>query len=131
MTRSQSVVLDASAAGAIVFREPDALRVLPHLLETDAIVVPQLFFLELANIGRTKARQGLIGVDHAHTMLRETDGWPITVRTVSWSEAWTVARQAALTVYDATYLSIALKEDRPILTLDRELITAAGDRSLL
>ena len=131
MTGSQSVVLDASAAGAIVFREPEALRVLPHLLETDSIVVPQLFFLELANIGRTKVRKGLIDVDHAHTMLGETDGWPITVRTVPWSEAWAVAMQAALTVYDASYLSIALTEDRPILTLDRALISAAGDRSLL
>ncbi len=131
MTSSQSVVLDASAAGAVVFREPEALRVLPHLLAADAIVVPQLFFLELANIGRTKVRKGQIGVDDARTMLSETDSWPVQVLTVPWSDAWAAALRTHLTVYDASYLSIALRENRPILTLDHALIAAAGDRSLL
>ncbi len=57
-----------------MFREPEALLVLPHLLAAEAIVVPQLFFLELANIGRTKVPKGQTGVDDAHTMLSETDG---------------------------------------------------------
>lgn len=131
MTRSSSVVLDASAAGAVVFREPDALRVLPHLLETHSIVVPQLFFLELANIGRSKVRRALLGAKHARALVAETESWPITVRTVPWSEAWALAMKADLTVYDASYLSIAVQEARPILTLDRELIIAAGDHSLL
>ena len=131
MTNSQSVVLDASAAGAVVFREPEALRVLPHLLAADTVVVPQLFFLELANIGRTKVRKGLIGVDDARMMLGETDGWPVHVLTVPWPDAWAAALREDLAVYDAAYLAIVLREDRPILTLDRALIAAAGDRSLL
>jgi len=101
------------------------------LLAADAIVVPQLFFLELANIGRTKVRKGQIGVDDARTMLSETDSWPVQVLTVPWSDAWAAALRTHLTVYDASYLSIALRENRPILTLDHALIAAAGDRSLL
>ncbi len=55
------------------------MRARPDLLAAEAIVVPQLFFLELANIGRSKVRKGQIGVDDARTMLSETDDWPDTL----------------------------------------------------
>jgi len=126
-----SCVLDASAAAAVLFREPDGLRVAPHLFGSTGVVVPQLFHLELANVGRSKIRRGEIDREHAEALLRDTSGWPLAVRQVTWEVAWPVAMEHGLTLYDAAYLQLSLAAGLPLLTLDAELIAAAADRSLL
>ena len=126
-----SCVLDVSAAAAILFREPDGLRVAPGLFLMKRVVVPQIFHLELANVARTKVRRREIDRPRAEELLRETSSWPIEVRPVAWENAWGVSMEHELTVYDAAYLHLALEVRVPLLTLDAQLIAAAGRRSLL
>lgn len=121
-----TVVVDASAAAAILFREPDSLRVAPRLFRASRAVVPQLFHLEVANIGRTKVRRHEIDEAQATGLLATIESWPLVVETVTWKDAWVAAFASGLTVYDAAYLHLAIRLQLPLLSLDAELVTAAG-----
>jgi predicted nucleic acid-binding protein len=123
-------VVDASAAGAVVFREPAAAVVGPVLFAVRALRVPQIFHLELANIARTKVLRGELDWEEAEACLAETANWPIRVVSVGWRRALAVARESGLTAYDASYLSLARSHRLKLLTLDDDLRSAAGDRAL-
>jgi len=125
---SGDVVVDASAAAAIVFREPDSLRIARHLFRASRAVVPQLFHLEVANVGRTKVRRHEIDEAEAIELLATMESWPLKVETVAWREAWTVAFASGLTVYDAAYLHLADRLRLPLLSLDDTLVGAARKR---
>ena len=120
------LVLDASAAAAVVFLEPDAQQVLAKLLRASSILVPPLFGYELANVGRTKVSRGEVSWARARRLLRATRTWPVRVVEVRWERAWRVARATGLTVFDAVYLGLARAERARILTLDAALAEASG-----
>jgi len=124
-------VLDASAAAAVLFREPDGEVVGRHLFHMKGLVVPQLFELEVANVGRTKVLRQELGWESARECLAELLAWPMDTVTVGWAQAWPLVREQNLTLYDATYLYLARRRRLPLLTLDRVLQTAMGSRSLL
>lgn len=125
------IVLDASAAAAIVFREPDAARVAPILLASARVRVPQLFHLELANVARTKVRRKEIDRRRAHVLLATTRKWPVEVVATPWERLWPLAWAHGLTIYDAAYLWLARTSRCRLLTLDVALASAAGRRSAL
>lgn len=124
-------VLDASAAAAILSRDPDGETVGRHLFKITGLVVPQLFELEVANVARTKVLREELGWDVARGCLAELTSWPIETETVTWTHAWPVARDTNLTLYDAAYLWLARSRRLSLLTLDRALRMAAGSQSLL
>jgi predicted nucleic acid-binding protein len=122
-------VLDASAAAAVLFREPgfgDVLRVLPS---RGGLVAPPLLSLEVANVAREKVRRGEVGRADAEVLLAELDRWRVRRVDVRARDAWDVAWTHGLTLYDAAYLQLALARRLPIVTLDRELRRAAGARA--
>jgi len=119
------VVVDASAAAAVLFREPDSLRVAPRLFGASRAVVPQLFHLEVANIGRTKVRRREIHEAQAMELLATIESWPLVVETVAWKDAWTAALVSGLTVYDAAYLHLTIRLRLPLVSLDAALVAAA------
>ena len=45
---------------------------------------------------------------------------------VSYDSVFTLAIRHGLTVYDAAYLDLAIREGLPLATLDKDLIAAAG-----
>jgi len=124
-------VLDASAAAAVLFREPEALVVAPHLFRYAAIRVPQLFTLDVANVARTKVLRHELAWESARTLLEEMDGWPMEEVRVEWQAAWELSVEYGLTLYDAVYLALAKRRRLSLLSLDRALQRAAGGRSLL
>jgi predicted nucleic acid-binding protein len=124
------IVVDASAAGAIVFREPEAARVIEPMLAAKVLLVPQLFWLELANIGRTKVLRGELDWAEAFAQIETTGAWPMEERSVPWRAALTLARGSALTVYDAAYLHLAIEAGAALLSLDDALLAAAPRRAI-
>jgi len=124
-------VLDASAAAAVLFREPDGEVVGRHLFKIAKLVVPQLFELEVADVARTKVFRKELGWESARSCLVELGAWPMEMELVTWSQAWGLARECDLTLYDAAYLYLARRRQLSLLTLDRALQEAAGARSLL
>jgi len=120
-----TLVLDASAAAAVLFREPVAHKIAEPLFAARSVVVPQIFELEIANVGRSKVRQGFLSWKDAEALLKTMKQWPCKVLSVSWNKAWILSRKTGLTVYDAAYLALLGVKGRRLLSLDRALVRAS------
>jgi predicted nucleic acid-binding protein len=72
-------------------------------------------------------RRGRIDEDHAATFLRALAQLPIVLIDPSaYDDVFQLARRLALTVYDASYVEVALREDLPLATLDSRMREAAA-----
>ncbi len=128
------IVLDASAAIALMRREP-AAKAIAEILQSSArkavqLLVPDAFWLELVNV--LVRRYGLPPVE-AVEALREIDA--LGIHTIPIDRPLllvTIDLQArlGLSAYDAAYLALAEAEDARLLTLDGQLARAAGPRAV-
>lgn len=132
-----SVVLDASLTVAWFFeseRTPPVVAVLDLILESEAHV-PTLWPLEVANALQVAARRGRMQLDARDGALRELEGMPISVAIddarTTWGATLALADHHRLTVYDATYLELALRRGLPLATLDGALCAAAEAEGLV
>ncbi len=124
-------VLDCSVTMAWIFPDEatdvtDRLR--DALLETRAFV-PALWPVETANALLVATRRRRITQDEWSGIRAHLDALPIEVDPVSASRTWGVALDLAsahgISVYDATYLELAMRLRMPLTTLDRDLEAAA------
>lgn len=132
MTRR--LVLDASAAIAIVRAEPEADAVRRTLdgwkRAGGSVLVPDIFWLEVVNALARRYRWPGADVLQAIHELDSLDlssspsHRPLLLTTLDLVERF------GLTAYDATYLALAMASGATLLSLDRQLIKAAGDRAL-
>jgi predicted nucleic acid-binding protein len=129
-----SLVIDASAAIALVLREP-ASRELDRAIRSsverlDRLMVPEAFWLELVNV---LIRRHRLAHHDVVAALRELD--ELGLESVHSDRALLLvaidrAGRTGLSAYDAMYLALAEVEDARLLTLDRRLAEAAGPRAL-
>jgi predicted nucleic acid-binding protein len=93
------------------------------------MLVPRLWHLEIANVITVNIRRGRCTQSDAMTWFGFLISLPIQVDTETerkaWSESFELARKHNLTVYDAAYLELAIRENCPLATLDQPLETAA------
>jgi predicted nucleic acid-binding protein len=126
-------VLDSSYALSWVFpdeRNAQRLATLASLadLVTRAITLP-LWYSEITNALVVSERRGRITVRDTEAFLEMIEALPIAVFGDSLltlaAEAAALARRHLLTVYDASYLWLAMEEALPLATLDEPLKKAA------
>ena len=124
------IVVDASIALAWAFpdeTDPYAQTVLRSLLSR-AIVVPSHWILEVVNAILSAERKGRISRSDSTRVLTFMNNLPITVddRTsdVTSTTSLSLARDYKLTLYDAAYLELALREGIPLASLDKDLVVA-------
>lgn len=123
------IVVDASIALAWCFPDESnhyADAVLTAL-ESDVALVPAIWPLEVANGLLTGIRRGRIGsadVAGAEQVLGGFDSVSVTMAEALGS-ILPLASSLALTVYDASYLHLALREGASLATLDDHLRAAA------
>jgi predicted nucleic acid-binding protein len=134
-------VLDCSATVPWVFesestKETDAL--LNRLTAGGKAWVPALWHLEVANVLMGAQRKGRIDKAGIEKFLSALDVYDIEVDSetmaLAWSKTLGIAESFGLSVYDASYLELALRRGLPLATLDRSLraaIQKAGGRRLL
>lgn len=125
------LVLDASVTLTWLFEDEacaygdDLARALPSL----HAVVPDLWYLEIANAICTGERKKHITQRQSQAFLADLGGLPITADRQSNAEAWTqtlpLARHYQLTSYDGAYLELALRRSLPLATTDGSLRSAA------
>ena len=127
------IILDASIALTWCFAEeqsPLADAVFDFLADGDA-VVPQHFWLEVANGTLMAERRGRINtanVDRFAIMLADVQiATDANQERRALSEIRSLAQEHGLTIYDALYLDLALREQLPLATLYQDLIQAAGN----
>jgi predicted nucleic acid-binding protein len=124
------IVLDASMALSWCFEDEwtsESDRVL-ELVRANGALVPPLWDLEVANVLVVAERRGRVSRADTERLLSLLEQLPIEladgdpgVRDVT-----AAARDFGLTAYDACYLVIAMRTDRPLATLDAGLAAAAS-----
>ena len=127
-------VLDASMTLAWCFEDegtPFTESVFDQLRAGSDCVVPAIWPSEVANGVRQAERRGRITPERANDFLLMLLAQPISVVDPSSEQTFQavldLARDQQLTVYDAMYLDLALREGLPLASLDDPL-RAAADR---
>ena len=121
------IVLDASAAIALLKREPGRERIEQRVLaNTGRLHAPHLIDLEVTQVLRRFVRAGSVGAAQAIAAL---DAWGALAVTRHGHQSllrriWEL--RDALTAYDAAYVALAEMLDAPLLTCDAKLAGAAG-----
>ncbi len=128
------VVLDASAALALIRSEPhrSAIREVidRHLGARGRLLVPDIFWLEITN---ALVRRHALPPDRVVDAILSIDELPVETICQDRPQlllALDLAAHHDLTSYDAAYLALTEVEDARLLTLDRRLVAAAGERAV-
>ena len=125
------LVIDASAALEWVFTD-EATAESDRLFERvarEGAMVPAIFHAELANVLLQAERRKRISRDYSTerlgviAALRLTTNLDTIVRASR--ETLVLARQEGLTVYDASYLELAMRLAAELASRDQELLAAA------
>ncbi len=126
------LVPDASATLTWCFEDeatPWTDAVLAQLKAGDEGVVPAHWPAEVANALLIAVRRGRISRDKANRFLLDLRALPIRIDPESneavFDNVFKLADKCSLTIYDAGYLELAIRENLPLATLDKELRTAA------
>jgi predicted nucleic acid-binding protein len=128
----QSFVVDASIAIAWVHpaqanSETDAL--LDRLVAGDSIVVPALWPLEVANALTVLRRRRKLTPDEARTAIETIRELPAVfdheAATIAFTRLVELASEHELSVYDATYIELAMRKQIPLASNDARMKQAA------
>ncbi len=126
-----TLVLDGSAALAWCFadeRTPPLMALLDRVGEAGA-EAPTLWPLEVTNGLLMAQRRKRLSADERDAMIGFLRDLPVALDHASAAQAWgataLLAERHRLTLYDATYLELALRRDLPLATLDTALRKAA------
>lgn len=124
-------MLDCSVTVAWLFKDertPAVLEVRDRVAR-DGAAVPLLWWLEVANALWTAERRGRIDRNGRMARFEVLRSLPITTDDQNVARAWTdvalVAERHRLSVYDATYLELALRLGLALCTTDQQLRAAA------
>jgi predicted nucleic acid-binding protein len=133
-SQGPTLVVDASAALAIVHDEPGASRVRRALADptigAGRRLVPDVFWLEVMNVlvrGHGATPEEVV---EAVRQLDELDLESVCIDRPLLLLGLDLQVRHRLTAYDAAYLALAESEDAQLLTLDQRLADAAGDRAV-
>lgn len=118
------MVIDASAALALVFPDEEPP---PALTGADLIgsLAPTLWPYEVLSAIRSAERRGRIEPEDAHQAAIALASLPLEFVHPSFPDVLAVSRATGLSVYDASYLALALAYQVPLATRDRRLSLAA------
>jgi predicted nucleic acid-binding protein len=117
-------ILDASAAAALLFGEPEAGAIVESIAGA-RLVAPVLFSFELANVCLLKMRR------HPERRAELLEAFGLRRRLaveelpVDHDAALSIADATGLTSYDASYLWLARQMGAELVTLDKQLAGAA------
>jgi predicted nucleic acid-binding protein len=100
----------------------------------EGAIVPSLWRLEVANILKIGIRRGRNTAQFRDAALMDLETLPIEIDDQTDLHAWHTTLHLAdlhnLTLYDASYLELALRRDLPLASLDRDLRAAATAESI-
>jgi predicted nucleic acid-binding protein len=126
------LVPDASATLTWCFEDeamPWTDDVLAQLKAGDEGIVPAHWRAEVANALLIAVRRGRISREKANRFFLDLRALPIRIDPESsetvFDQVFKLAEKYGLTVYDAAYLELAIREGLPLATLDKELRMAA------
>ena len=121
-------VIDCSITVAWVIEDEASSgtnAVLDRAIEVGACA-PDLWWTELRNVLVVSERRGRLTEENTARALAEIEALEVRLDRAAGSDlTLRLARLHRLSVYDARYLELAVREQRPLATLDRRLARAA------
>ena len=127
----ERIVIDGSIALAWVFQDEHSeyANEIAKQYRNSEFIVPFLFRWEFANVLTVAFRRNRCRRDDVTAHLEYLSGMPFHYDEISSKAAWSDTLELAivhnLTVYDAAYLELALRELIPLATLDADMKKAA------
>jgi predicted nucleic acid-binding protein len=126
-----SLVIDSSLAAAWCFPDERTDYTNAVLLAVSApleAVAPRLWAYEVRNSVLMGLRRKRLTRADAHKFFQAVKSLPIRLSDpVSYDDVFSLADRHGLTVYDAAYLDLALREGLPLASLDNALCKAASN----
>ena len=129
---SASFIVDASVGFAWVYQgqaTPETDELLDQIDGGSTVVVPALWFLEMANILLVAQRRRRLTSMERRATLEKLAAMQFSVDEEGTRNAFAkiseLAEKHGLTIYDATYLELALRLSLPLASRDETLRTAA------
>ena len=125
------IVVDASLVLAWAYSDERTEAVVRTLKQvaTEGGIAPVIWPLEIANSLELSLIRKRIQIADRDQIVATLDRLNIEVEALLLNRVWStsaqLARRHGLTVYDATYLELALRLRLPLASLDKELIAAA------
>ena len=132
-----SLVLESSVALAWAFKDEttSAIRSVVDQLNRTGAWVPSFWRIEVANGFEMGVRRGRATAAFRDATLSDLAMWQIQIDSETDRHAWNntlrLAERHRLTLYDATYLELALRRAIPLATLDRALRSAASSERIV
>ena len=125
-------IIDASVSISWLFADeqtPLCMNLLQQVSRTGA-VVPSLWPLEIANALQNGIKRKRMDAAYRDFTIQRLLRLPIEIDPNTSDYAWTTTLHLAdvhqITVYDATYLELALRRGLPLATRDEQLAAAAA-----
>lgn len=128
---STAFVLDCSMTIAWLFREETSSQTkeLLRRLDKDEVLVPALWFLEVANVLALAERKGRITPLQTEEFVADLSKMDIETDALVFDQSFgtlmPLCRSHRLTSYDAVYLELAIRRKLPLATVDQALREAA------
>ena len=129
---SASFAVDASVGFAWVYpgqATPETDALLTEVAAGATVIVPALWYLEMANVLLVAQRRHRLTAVQRQAALVQLTALQFTVDEEGTRHAFVktseLAEKHGLTIYDATYLELALRRSLPLATRDGSLKTAA------
>ena len=126
-----SFVMDCSIALSWYFSDEatDSTQALRERLVEASIHVPSLWPLEVTNALLAALRRKRITETELQGLLTDLRQLPDEIDretdSMVWEDSFYLAKQFNLSIYDATYLELAVRKELPIATLDKALANAS------
>lgn len=115
-----TLVVDASAVGAMLFNETDGETIRAHV-SGETLIAPQLIDYELANVCLKKIRRAPDLQAPLLALLAGVEFVSLARVAVPPTEVAALAVRTGLSAYDAAYLWLAVSRDIELVTLDKRL----------
>lgn len=135
MNQPLRCVIDANVGIKRFINDPLTLKV-RQLFDTldnsqTAIYIPDLFYIETANIFCKYVRAGFYTNQEVQADLATLKAFPliVTSSTELIKEAVNIALTPGISAYDAAYVTLSHQVNTPLLTLDRKLFNALVNSS--
>jgi len=121
-----SFVVDASVGVKWLLPEPHEKEAELLLSGEHALLVPDLFYIEIANVFWKKVRSKEIGEKIALNALLALDSFALEVASSAhlYLAAFEIATKTGCTTYDCLYLALAVRENVSLITADRRLVNS-------
>jgi predicted nucleic acid-binding protein len=121
-------VLDASVLAKCLFEEEDTRRARAVVFSAHRLMAPDFIFVEFASIAAKKVRRGHEKAVYAAETLARAAGMAMDVipATKLAAQAFHLAAEHGVSVYDGLYLALAMERDQVVLTADARLVSRSG-----